>query len=212
MIQQFIRKCFGFILNPIIILIGKINWKQTHSITDNEKAKIVEMISKNYYIILTRHGNHLSTYAISLGNFFISGKFSRWSHVLMNFENQVSNIDDFVLIEAVGEGTKISTFNDVFNNPDSVCLLKPKSMSIDKWSNLLDKARTEVGKPYDTLFDLADDKKLSCVELVRDILKAEPNYLIDFANFEKMISKRSNLTPQMFYECEDFEIVYEIRH
>jgi hypothetical protein len=75
----------------------------------------------------------------------------------------------------------------------------------------MDKAMTEIGKPYDSLFDLKNDNALSCVELGRTALMAEPNYYTNFANFEEMIRKRKNLTPQMFYECPDFEVVYEIR-
>jgi hypothetical protein len=40
---------------------------------------------------------------------------------------------------------------------------------------------------------------------------AEPDYQENFANFEKMIKERKNLTPQMFYDCPDFEVVYEVR-
>jgi hypothetical protein len=76
----------------------------------------------------------------------------------------------------------------------------------------MDKANSDVGKPYDTLFDLKNDNALSCVELVRDALKATDNYEQDFANFEKMIKRSKNLDPHMFYRCADFEIIYEVRH
>ena len=39
----------------------------------------------------------------------------------------------------------------------------------------------------------------------------DPDYYTNFANFEKLIAERKNLTPQMFYECPDFEVVFEIR-
>jgi len=212
MLQDFLRKYLGFIIDPIVTLIGKINWKQRHPLTDEQKNQIMDLLKKDYYIITTRHGNHLSTYMISLGNFLLTGKFSFWGHVLMNFENEVNSVDDFILVEAIGKGSQYGTFEEVFGDADSVCLMKPKHMTIDEWTKVLDKARTEIGKPYDTLFDLANDQKLSCVELVRDALMAEPNYSTDFANFENMIAKAKNLTPQMYYDCPDLEKVLEFRN
>jgi hypothetical protein len=125
-------------------------------------------------------------------------------------EDEVKADDDFRLVEATGNGVNYSPFELVFE-VHGVVLLKPKNMSVDHWTLVMDKAMTEIGKPYDSLFDLKNDNALSCVELVRTALMAEPNYYTNFANFEEMIRKRKNLTPQMFYECPDFEVVYEIR-
>jgi hypothetical protein len=36
-----------------------------------------------------------------------------------------------------------------------------------------------------------------------------PAYEDAFGNFEDMISREGNLLPQMFRECQDFEVVYE---
>jgi uncharacterized protein YycO len=128
----------------------------------------------------------------------------------MNLEDEVNSDNDFRLIEATGSGTHYSPFDLVFR-VHGVVLLKPKNMSAEHWTKVMDKANSELGKPYDSLFDLRNDQRLSCVELVRSALMAEPDYEKNFANFEAMIKSRKNLTPQMFYECEDFEIVYEVR-
>jgi hypothetical protein len=129
----------------------------------------------------------------------------------MNLEDEVKVQGDFRLVEAVGTGTRWATFEDVFGNPDAVCLLKPRSMTADEWTGLLDAAKSNIGKPYDTLFDLKNDKALSCVELVRNILKAEPNYNQDFSAFEQMLQDFSNLTPDMYDRCLDFERVYFVK-
>jgi len=129
----------------------------------------------------------------------------------MNLEDEVKTDDDFMLIEAIGSGVTETPFKDVFN-VNGVVLLKPKNLTINKWTAILDRAKTELGKPYDNLFDLKNDKALSCVELVRVALQADPDYATNFAEFERMIKKEKNLTPQMFYDCSDFEIVYEVRH
>jgi uncharacterized protein YycO len=209
--QDFLRKYFGWLVNWISSTIGKINWKQTHPITDADKALIMSMLEKDYYIIATRHSNHLSTYAISLAGFCCTGRWSTYGHVCMNLEGDAPGKEDFRLVEAVGVGSKYSTFDEVFGDCDGVALLKPRNMSIDQWTLVLDKAKSEVGKPYDTLFDLSNDKAVSCVELVRDALQGEQNYATDFANFDRMINKINNLTPQMFRDCPDFEVVLEIK-
>ena len=217
MVQDFIRDVFGKPFSWMADQIGKVHWRQKYPISAEAKATIMEMLKTDYYVIATRRGNHLSTYAISLGHFFLTGRFGYYSHVLMNMEDEVKSPDDFRLVEAVGVGSRWSTWEDVFgddsgkNAPDSVALLKPRAMSTEEWTQLLDKAKSMVGKQYDTLFDLADDTKVSCVELVRNVLSAEPGYDVDFAEFERMIAKRKNLTPQMFRSCSDFEVVYEVR-
>jgi hypothetical protein len=199
--------------NLISITIGKINWTSKKVATAEELKTVHDKLISNYYIIMTRHNGHLSTYAISLAHFLLTGRWGYYGHVLMNLEDTVDNDDDFRLIEAIGTGVTYSPFNRVLDAQcGSVALLKPKSMSLEYWTTVLDRAKTELGKPYDTLFDLSNDQALSCVELVRIALQKEPNYATDFANFEAMITKSKNLDPQMFYECPDFEIVYEFRH
>lgn len=197
-------------IDKIVKFVGKIHWTPKNLLSDDELSLIKNLLKKDYYIILSRRNNHLSTYFIMLGNFLITGKFGYWGHALMNLENTIVDDSDFRLIEAISEGTVYTPFNKVFD-VNGVVLLKPKSMSVDKWTILLDRARIDLGKPYDTLFDIKNDQQLSCVELVRDVLMAEPNYSIDFANFEAMIQSSRNLTPQMIYDCGDFEIVLEIK-
>jgi hypothetical protein len=104
----------------------------------------------------------------------------------------------------------VSPFEKVFD-VHGVSLLKPKCMSLGEWTTALDIAKNQIGKPYDSLFNLADDQALSCVELVRVILQSRPNYAEEFKNFEAMITKYKNLSPQMYYDCGDFEVVFEAR-
>jgi hypothetical protein len=129
----------------------------------------------------------------------------------MNMEGDVANDEDFRLIEATGTGVHYSTFGQIFDC-DSVCILKPKMFAAEDWTNVMDKLRSELGKQYDTLYDLSNDQKVSCVELVRTALQGSSNYSKDFPDFEDLISTYGTLTPQMFYDCEDFDIVYEARH
>jgi uncharacterized protein YycO len=201
---------FNTVLNAISVFVGKTHWKTKKEISADHKEVIRQLLAKDYYIILTNNSNHLSSYAISFAQFLITGKFGFWSHILMNTEGEVQTDEDFRLIEAVGDGVHFTPFDEVFK-VQKVALMKPKSMTIDKWTAVLEKAKTELGKPYDTIFDLKSDSALSCVELVRTALMAEPDYMQNFAAFENMVQSHKNLTPGMFYTCPDFEVVFAVK-
>lgn len=199
------------IANKVVLLIAKISWKQKENLSADDLKLLQDLLAKDYYIILTRRDNRLGTFFISLGHFLLTGRWGYYSHVLMNLENEVNDISDFRLIEATTrKGTVYTPFNLVFKDVDSVALLKPKGITIDEYTIVMEKARQQLGKPYDTLFDIASEEKLSCVELVRLALKALPNYFLHFSDFEKTIARKNILTPQMFYECKDFEVVLKI--
>lgn len=203
------------ITEPVIEKIANLKWKVNSVITKDEKDIIFDILKNNYCIILTRHNGNLTTYLIATAHLVLSKfkKFGYYSHALMNLEDEVKSPDDFRLVESTGDGVHYSTFEQVFDNQcSSVVLLKPKNLSLDEWNYVMDKAKQQVGKQYDTLFDLTSDKKLSCVELVRVALQSYENYNEDFKHFEEMIRKYKNLTPQMFYECKEFEIIYEARN
>jgi len=168
------------------------------------------MLINDYYIILTRRKNHLSTYAINFADWVKTGKFGFYSHVLMNTEDEVKSNIDFRLIEAIGVGTCYSPFEKVFD-VNSVAFLKPKGVTIEDWTIILDNIKNYLGLPYDTLFDILDKNSMSCVELIRAALMSLPDYEKRFSNFEEMITTYKVLTPSMFYNCPDFEIVFEIR-
>lgn len=205
---------WNWIKDKLSTLIGKINWFTSHTLEKPREFNIVrEKLKDNYYIILTRHDGHLSTFFIALSHFVLTGTWGYYAHVLMNMEDGVNADSDYRFIEATGKGVHYSDFNEVFDPQcSSVALLKPKGLTLADWTECLDKAKTEIGKPYDTLFDLANDQELSCVEVVRVALQSLPDYDIHFAEFEKMINRAHNLDPHMFYECPDFEVVWEKRH
>lgn len=194
----------------VVEFIGKVHWKPKNLLSDEDKEQLRQLLAKDYYVLLSRRNNHLSTYMISFANLFVAGKFSYWSHAFMNLEDEVKTDDDFLFAEAVGSGVKASNFDEVMD-VNAVVLLKPKNLIIDKWTAILDTAKENMGRPYDNLFDLKSDRELSCVELVRDCLQSDPDYATNFANFEQMIYQKKNLTPQMYYDCPDFEVVWEIR-
>lgn len=194
-----------------IKLMAKIHWKQRDSLTSTDDMKLKEMFANDYYIIATRRGNYFTTFCIAFGNFFLTGRWGFYSHVLMNLEDEVKTDDDFRFIEATGKGTHYSGYKDVFSTVDAVALIKPKNMPIEEWTKALDAIKVYLGTPYDNLFDLKSDMEINCVELIRLALEKTPNYSTNFAEFEKMVAKKKKLTPDMFVECSDFEVVYKIK-
>lgn len=216
--KLFLRK----IIASIIPKISWITWNGPRALInggvffelkESDWNYLENSLAKNYYIILTRNASHLSTYLVSLGNYVATGKFGYWGHALMNLEGDNPTIDHgFKLMEATRTGVHYSSFMEVFMC-DSYALLKPKDVHPDDWTIIMDKLLQQPGKKYDDLFDLANDKQLSCVELVRLGLQSLPDYSIRFANLEKMIKENgNNLTPEMFYDCPDFEIVKEVKN
>lgn len=208
-----LKEIFNTLVDKVVTMIGKVKWKTKRVLLEEEKEIIKKLLEQDYYIILTRHAGFLSSYAISFSHLLLTGKMGYYAHCLMNVEDTVKNDNDYRFIEATRVGVHYSGFNEAIDDQTSaIALLRPKNMSLSRWTDVLDKARSYVGKEYDTLYDLANDNKLSCVELVRQALRGEPDYDTNFAEFEKMINKSKNLDPQMFYECSDFEIEYEVRH
>jgi hypothetical protein len=194
-----------------ITQMAKVTWKTRDKLSEQELSEIRKRCKKDYYIIATRKKNYLSTFFIVLGHFLLTGKWGYFSHVLMNLEDAVRDDSDFRFIEATGKGVHYSTFTEVFSTVQSVALIVPTHMSMTNWTKALDKARTLLGRPYDNLFDLKNDLEINCVELIRLALQETPDYDKNFAEFEKLAKRKKKLTPDMFVDCPDFKVIYEIK-
>lgn len=210
-------KMYDFVISKII---GPIHWKNIYaffnkgkyySLSDEDLQRLRDMITHDYYIIATRRKTRLTTYLISLGSFLTTGRFSHYNHVLMNLEDDNATKDiDFKLMEATSEGIHWSTFMEVFDC-DSVALLRPKNIQKNEWDGAVDALKLQLGKPYDNAIDFSQTNKGSCVQMVNESLKGMPDYNEKFPNLIKMISKYNRVTPQQYYDCEDFEIAWEVR-
>lgn len=189
----------------------KITFKQTKNVmSDEERTTLTKLFASGYYIILTGNKYHLSSIFVKIMTLFTRGKWSPYSHVLMNcdFIDDHNDWKDFKFMEATVTGVHYSTFEDVFDC-SSVCILTPKNIDNDEWTKIIDALVKQNGKPYDDLFQLADSTHVSCVELVRNALMANNSYKKEFEHFENMIFQEGNLVPHMFRECTDFEVIYE---
>jgi hypothetical protein len=192
-------------------LFALFNSGKYYRLTEDDQMTIRKMLKDNYFIILTRRKSHLTTYLIALVSAIVTGKFAHYTHALMNVEGDLETLDGYKLIEATSTGVHWSTFEEVFDC-DSVVLLSPRGLSLHGWTVVLDTVKSQLGKEYDDLFDIASDQNVSCVEMVYWGLKSLPDYETRFPELVQLIRTRGNdLTPQMLYDCGDLDVAFEIR-
>jgi hypothetical protein len=189
------------------VLNGGIYYKLKEQDLDN----IRRLLKEHYCLILTRRSSHLTTYLIYLISWLATRRASHYTHALMNVEGDIPNHIDFKLVEATGRGVHYSTFLEVFDC-DSVCVLAPRGVDLVEWTLALQAARDSIGEAYDLLFDLNDEKKVTCVAMCYKAMKHLPDYEVRFPKLLELL-KNSNgdLTPQMLYDCGDLDVVFEAR-
>jgi hypothetical protein len=201
-------------------LIAKTTWRtlrtkvygRGYNLSTEDWRRIHAVLTQGYYIILTADKSHASSWAVRFAGLGLTGKISDYSHALVNIEPDQDSYaySEFRFIEALGSGVKVSNWDEVFNC-DTICILKPKYYSTEELNHVLAAAYTLVGRKYDKYFNLKDAKELSCVEVVRNQLKQLPYYEDRMRVFEFMIQHYKNLTPQMFRDCPDFEVLLELK-
>jgi hypothetical protein len=183
-----------------------------YDLTEKDHDTLKPLLAKSYYIILTYRKAHLTTWLIGGINLIKTGKWGRYSHTLMNcdLEKDPDKWEKFKLLEATASGVHYSSFMEVFDC-DAVCILEPRNITNKDWNTILDGLLKQKGYKYDDLFDITEQSRVSCVELVYNALRALPDYHEKFGAFDAMIAKVGNLTPQMYLDCPDFKKVLEIR-
>lgn len=188
--------------------IKKKIWGYHFNIELSDWPLIEEVLDTGYFIILTADKCSLSSWGVKALHFALTGKFASYSHALVNVEGEPP--EPYKFVEALNAGVKASTFIEVFSC-DAVCILKPKYYSLEQLNATVGEAMVNIGKKYDKKFNYQDDAEMSCVEVARARLKSLPNYETEMRVFEHMIKTEKNLTPQMFRDCPDFEVLLEIK-
>jgi len=185
-----------------------VYWK----LTEGDHNDLRRKLGGGFYVILTAGHPSLSGLGIKLASWMTGKGWPIFTHVLLNVDNEDDPLrsHEFKLVESIQQGVVYSSFMKVFDC-DVVALLRPKGFTTDEWEKALIRAKANVGKEYDTLFDLIDNTEMSCVELVRDSLIGSfdnyEEYKSRFLHFETMIEQNNGeLIPEMFFKCRDFII------
>lgn len=205
---------FKKLYNWIMDLIPKVRWHKVkyfftgkkHDMQSNNIAfaKLCKLlVDLDDAIILTSDKSSLSSWGVKLLHFLLTGKFADYSHALLKFDD--------VFIEAVNSGVRYSSFDEI-TKCDSLIVLIPKhkvNLKLNKEA-LANWECEVIGKSYDKYFDLYDRTNMSCIEVVYDSLKIDGT-LNKMEDFKKLLQKKTNLTPQMIKDCNDFQILFEFK-
>lgn len=220
------KKLIDFVLLKVI---SPFNWEfltffrlgRPYELTAEQREYARKLMQNKAGLWVSRRRTHLTSYLISLADFLlqlrlwiVSGfkgkrpKFSYWTHAFIS-------TPEGTLIEAIGKGVFENYFDDVFDC-DAVAYLVPSFLSLIEWDEVSDKvikkARELKGRPYDTVFNIADESAVSCIELFRIALKEVPHYEKHFSDFENMIKVYKNVTPEMLYQSKSFSVAWEVRN
>lgn len=189
----------------------KIKWGNAQDFTPDEQERLSRMLASGYYVILTGSRHHLSSVMVSFLSWIKTGKWAKYSHVLMNCDNITDWRDQrsFKFVEATSTGVHYSTFEEVFGRDcDYACLLTPKNVRNEQWTDIIDELLNQRGLPYDDLFDLSDSTHVSCVELVWNALK-NAGCESEFVDLGRLTKEEGNMVPQMYRDSTDFTIAFE---
>lgn len=181
------------------------DWKPTGEMWE---FLLTYKLDQGYYIILTEDRGSLSSWGVKILHYLIHLQWPRYTHALVNVESTTAT--NYVFLEAINKGVVFQEYGEIFKC-DSVVFLKPRYYTQEEFDATVAEIYSEVGKDYDINFKHDDDKDLSCVEIARQRMKKLPDYEEKMRVFEHMIKYKKNLTPQMFRDCPDFEVILEIK-
>jgi len=191
-----------------------------YNLTAEDRDQAREIMAHGNFIWVSRRRTHLTSYLISFADWALSlwvwvrakfkgprPKWGYWTHAFLN-------VSSSKFIEAVSKGVSEAHFDEALN-VDAVAVLVPAFVTADEWdevsAQVVAKARAQLGKKYDTVFNIADDNEVSCIELMRVVLQEVPEYEMKFKAFEETIKLYKNVTPEMLYQSKSFTVLWEVR-
>lgn len=183
----------------------KLGWKPSGEIW---QKLLCDSLDKGYYIILTEDRGALSSWGVKLLHFCLTFTWPRYTHALVNVEETTAT--KYLFMEAINKGVWFADFNEVFNC-DSIVFLSPIWYTQEEFDATVADVYAEIGKDYDIKFNYDDETNRSCVEIARQRMMTLPGYFEKMRRFEYLIKCEKNLTPQMFRDCPDFQVVLEIK-
>lgn len=196
------------ILSMIGYGIGSIRWDfRKKDFKKHQHDILLETIKEGNYLILTKNKYTLSALVVSILSYIKTKEWPDYTHILISFKRENGKVG---FVEATKNGVHYSDYK-MITDVSNICVIAPISINDKEWQKVLYKVEKQIGKKYDNLFDLNDNERLSCVELVRFSLQALHDYYDNFKCIENKIEKYGNLTPQMFRDSSDFNVILEMK-
>jgi len=209
---------YKYFLKYVMNFFSEVNWDFLYRkkkladplLTAEEIVALKKVLDQDYYIICSVHYTHLSYWLISIAQKIKRGTWAKWGHVFMNYD--YDKTDKPMFCEATGRiGVRVIGFEELMAG-DGFVLLKPKNLDLDKFTSVIDAGlKKNIGKPYDDLFDMQNQTRLSCVELVLVVLEQIPGYKDFFKKFFTMQKTIKTITPDSYPDCGDFEELCSVR-
>ncbi len=205
-------------LHGITRVISSINWDWgrkmlggKYQVTDAEKDYIRDLLRIQPCFILIENRSFLSGYLVRMLSWLTTGKWVKYTHVLMNFDVGLgSHPDGFLLIESTNSGVHFSTFDHVFEC-DNVCLTTV-DLTHFEWLQVRMGLAKQLGKSYDDWFDLQDNTHVTCVEMCWDALDELDNRDEVFPTFVQKIARYNQINPEDFRDSDEIILIYETKH
>lgn len=183
-------------------------FKEPVYLTPMDRIEIMDKLRNGNYMIAVKDPYSLSGFFVRFSHWFLTGHKAHYTHVLLNLEDDG---EDFKFVEATSSGVHTSDFHEVFKHAQNVALLKPKYYTSNEFDECIKHANDLVGKKYDFGYNVNDESKMSCVEVVLSCLKKLPFYSDRMRCLEFLMKYERNLTPDMYVEVPDIEVVLEIK-
>ncbi|GMU56360.1 MAG: hypothetical protein AMXMBFR33_55060 [Candidatus Xenobia bacterium] len=95
--------------------------------------------------------------------------------VRSNYTHAAYYAGDGKILEAVGKGVIETKLDDYFEGRQKIAIVRPDYKTPEDVAAATAYCRSHLGKPYDSVFNSADDKEFYCSELVFKALKSMPN-------------------------------------
>lgn len=184
-------------------------YKNPSYISLSDKEEIKKLIQEENYIFLTFDPYSFSGMFVIFGTLVKTGRIPEYTHALINLD--LDPEDEYEFVEATSLGVNPSSFEYALGKAKKVCILRFKNYQTNVIKLGVEHVRKNIGKGYDFGFNLSDSSKMTCVELVWDLIKTFPDYEEKCKFLKFLIEYEGQLTPQMFRDCPDLEVVLEIK-
>lgn len=150
------------------------------------KKELEQFFQNGYYFVLV--GNDSFTNNLSV--FLKTGKWSEYTKIYIN-----SNSSFFV---EANSDSKCASFDNICSY-NSICLLEPKTISKEQWTQSVNKLIT----PYRNLYVASKNKRLSFFDMMEALEEYD-----EFLQLQKLLTNKLSL--EKIKNCPDLSIVCDI--